>query len=83
VVYIGSWDHKMYALDASTGKKLWSYRTGNDVVWSPAVANGEVYVGSVDLKPYAFDLAATLTNQAVPRPRASPLKPNRTLRPSN
>ena len=28
VVYVGSWDHNVYALNASTGAKLWSYTTG-------------------------------------------------------
>ena len=37
----------MYALNASTGAKLWSYTTGSLVSSSPAVANGVVYVGSV------------------------------------
>jgi len=31
----------------------WSYTTGNQVYSSPAVANGVVYVGSVDHKVYA------------------------------
>src|SRR5438105_12180650 len=43
VVYIGSDDGKMYALDAKTGTRLWSYRTGNIIDSSPAVANGGVY----------------------------------------
>ena len=46
----------MYALNANTGAKLWSYATGTDVVSSPAVANGVVYMGSKDGKVYAFGL---------------------------
>ena len=46
----------MYALNASTGAKLWSYKTGDLVDTSPAVANGVVYVGSWDRKLYAFGL---------------------------
>ena len=38
----------MYALNAKTGAKLWSYTTGDEVDSSPAVANGVVYVGSDD-----------------------------------
>ena len=45
----------MYALNASTGAKLWSYLTGSDVVSSPAVANGVVYVGSSDDNVYALN----------------------------
>jgi outer membrane protein assembly factor BamB len=83
VVYVGSDDHKMYALDASTGNELWSYNTGDEVTSSPAVVNGELYFGSGDGNIYAFDLTANATNHAVARPSASRLKPNRGLRLSN
>jgi outer membrane protein assembly factor BamB len=56
VVYFGSHDHKVYALDARTGVKLWSYATGSYVDGSPVVANGVVYVGSADGNAYAFGL---------------------------
>jgi outer membrane protein assembly factor BamB len=78
-----SLDGTVYALDASTGQKLWSYTTGGFVPSSPTVANGEVYVGSGDGKLYAFDLAANLKNQTVAPPKPSRLKPNRSLRASN
>jgi glucose dehydrogenase len=57
VVYVGSSDNKVYALDAATGAKKWEFLTGNDVSSSPAVANGVVYVGSNDNKVYALDAA--------------------------
>ncbi len=46
VVYVGSSDDNVYALNASTGALLWKYTTGNYVDSSPAVANGVVYIGS-------------------------------------
>jgi eukaryotic-like serine/threonine-protein kinase len=51
----------VYALNASTGAKLWSYRNGvvcKACNWSssPVVANGVVYVGSDDGYVYAFGL---------------------------
>ena len=55
VVYVGSWDDKVYALGAGTGALLWSYTTGNVVTSSPAVANGVVYVGSDDDNVYALN----------------------------
>jgi len=55
VVYVGSYDYNVYALNAKTGAKLWSYTTGG-YVGTPAVANGMVYVGSVDGNIYAFGL---------------------------
>jgi outer membrane protein assembly factor BamB len=56
VIYIGSGDGNVYALNARTGAKLWSYPTGNFVDSSPAVANGVIYVGSTDGNVYAFGL---------------------------
>jgi outer membrane protein assembly factor BamB len=56
VVYIGSYDDTLYALDAVTGARKWSYTTGNWITSSPAVANGVVYVGSWDDTIYAFHL---------------------------
>ena len=55
VVYVGSYDNKVYALNASTGALLWSYATGNSVDSSPAVANGVVYVGSWDFYIFALN----------------------------
>jgi outer membrane protein assembly factor BamB len=55
VVYIGSYDHNVYALNASTGAKLWSYTTGQFVDASPAVANGVVYIASEDGNMYALN----------------------------
>ena len=53
-VYVGSDDHKVYALDAATGHLRWTYTTGG-AVSGPAVAGGTVYVGSGDHKVYALD----------------------------
>jgi len=54
IVYVGSNDHKIYALDATTGEKVWSYATLGAVESSPTVANGIVYVGSDDNIVYAL-----------------------------
>ena len=59
VVYVGSEDHSLYALDAHSGTKLWSFTTGGFVHSSPAVVNGVVYVGSHDGSLYVFSLPDT------------------------
>jgi eukaryotic-like serine/threonine-protein kinase len=56
VVYVGSEDGNVDALNAATGAKLWSYTTSNQVFASPVVVNGVVYVGSGDGNMYAFGL---------------------------
>ena len=55
VVYFGSIDGNLYALNASTGAKLWSYAIGNPIIASPAVANGVVFVGSDGGTVYALN----------------------------
>jgi hypothetical protein len=55
VVYIGSADRFVYALNASTGAFLWSFGTGFVVESSPAVADGVVYVSSDDHNVYALN----------------------------
>jgi hypothetical protein len=66
MVFIGSDDDNVYALNAVTGALVWKYQTGGMVdPSSPAVANGIVYVGSQDDKVYAFGLARTLALSVV------------------
>lgn len=56
VVYVGSWqDRNLYALNATTGTKLWNYTTGSAIGSAPAVANGVVYVTDGDGHLYALN----------------------------
>jgi outer membrane protein assembly factor BamB len=55
IVYFGSWDHKLYALDASTHRVRWTFTTGDKVKDGVAYRNGTVYFGSYDGKVYALD----------------------------
>ncbi|WP_407704561.1 beta-alanine-activating enzyme beta-propeller domain-containing protein [Streptomyces spongiae] len=56
LVYAGSKDGSMYALDAETGKPRWQFSTGNGVYTCPAVAGGVAYFGSADYHLYAVDV---------------------------
>ena len=57
VVYAGSDDNSVYALDAATGSMLWSFETGDIIRSTPTLAGGAVYVGSNDNFVYALDAA--------------------------
>lgn len=56
-VYIGSGDQHVYALDAATGARRWSFAAGDVIHSSPAVVDGLVYIGSWDRNLYALDAA--------------------------
>lgn len=55
VVFFGSSDGKLYAVDEQSGRQKWLYRTlaGRPVTSSPAVADGVVYVSGFDGVLYA------------------------------
>ena len=57
VVYVGSEDKTVYALNAGTGALIWKYTTGGIIHSSPTVANGVVYIGSFDKNVYALNAA--------------------------
>ena len=54
VVYVGSFDQKVYALSATDGTKRWEFATKGRVRSDPAVVNGLVFVGSFDNYVYAL-----------------------------
>ena len=55
VLYFGSDDHNLYAVDAVTGVQKWKVPTQGPVPSTPAVAGGMVYFTSYDGKFYAVD----------------------------
>ena len=55
IVYAGSNNHFLHAVDASTGREIWKFQTGANVTSTPAVANGSVYVLSLDGNAYSLD----------------------------
>jgi outer membrane protein assembly factor BamB len=54
VLYIGTYDHNLYAINATEGKLLWKYPTSGGVVSKPAVNNGFIYFGSEDKQLYSI-----------------------------
>jgi len=47
-IYIGSYDHNLYCLNAVTGEFQWKYATDNGIVTRPAVYESNIYFGSED-----------------------------------
>ena len=55
IVYFGSNDGKIYAVDAASGNKKWEYQTESWVMSSPTVVDGVVYIGSNDGRMFALN----------------------------
>jgi outer membrane protein assembly factor BamB len=57
MVYFGSTDGRLYALDSASGQEKWRFETKSRITSSPAVANGVVYFGAYNGLFYAVDAA--------------------------
>ena len=57
VVYEGTFDLNLFALDAATGEVRWRFPVGGLLRASPSVVGGVVYFGADDNKFYALDAA--------------------------
>jgi len=55
VLYVGSWDRRVYALGARHGQVIWTFETGGKVKGGAAFADGTVFIGSYDGRLYALD----------------------------
>lgn len=55
IVYFGSRDSHLYAVNASTGEQLWAFPTSSWVESSPSVVGGVVYFGCNDSNFYAVN----------------------------
>ena len=55
IVYVGSWDGNLYAVDSITGDLRWKFETGWGVDTTPANSNGKVYFGSTDNNFYCLN----------------------------
>ncbi len=69
IVYYGSVDNYVFALNAYTGSMVWAYRTGGFLFSSPAITNGALYIGSFD--GYVYALGGYSGNQE-PQPTPTP-----------
>ncbi len=56
-VYVGSDDHRMYALHAHKWGVKWDFEAGDSIIYAPTVYDGTVYFSARDNKVYALDAA--------------------------
>jgi outer membrane protein assembly factor BamB len=55
IVYFGSTNGNVYAVNADNGAQLWEFTTDGTILGSPTVDNGVVYAGSDNGSLYALD----------------------------
>ena len=55
VIFFGSDDGNVYAVDAKTGRQVWRHTTGGPVPSTPAIGGDTLYIGSYDGKFYALN----------------------------
>jgi eukaryotic-like serine/threonine-protein kinase len=56
MLYTGSQDSYVYALDLQRGAVVRKFKTGGVVYSTPTILDGVLYVGSYDKHLYAFDV---------------------------
>lgn len=57
VVYVGSTDGILYAINRADGTPRWTFETGGPIASSPAVSGDLVYISSLDGNIYAVEAA--------------------------
>ncbi|KAA3655100.1 MAG: hypothetical protein DWQ04_33690 [Chloroflexi bacterium] len=55
MVYIGTADNMLFALDANTGVEKWRFESGHSIWAQPTYEDGVLYVASLDRNLYALD----------------------------
>lgn len=62
VLLVGSYDHNLYALNASNGDFGWKYPTDGGIVGQPLVDQGDVFIGSEDSRLHSVNLRSGKVN---------------------
>ena len=55
ILYVGSWDGNVHAIRAKTGKRVWTYQTGNRVNTSAAYSKGRIFIANQDGTLFALN----------------------------
>jgi outer membrane protein assembly factor BamB/tRNA A-37 threonylcarbamoyl transferase component Bud32 len=53
VIYVGAYDHNLYAVNATDGEFIWKYATDEGITGRPTVFDKVVYIGSEDHRLHA------------------------------
>jgi outer membrane protein assembly factor BamB/tRNA A-37 threonylcarbamoyl transferase component Bud32 len=56
ILYVGSYDNNLYALNAATGEFIWKFPADGGIVSKPLVTEGSIYFGSEDKRLYGVNM---------------------------
>ncbi|HVN56218.1 MAG TPA: PQQ-binding-like beta-propeller repeat protein [Anaerolineaceae bacterium] len=56
ILFVGSYDYNLYALNSSNGNFLWKYATDGGIVGRPVVSENTVFIGSEDRRVHAVSI---------------------------
>jgi len=62
LLYFGSSDSNVYALNIESGEKVWSFKTGGSIHSSPAIYGNSLVIGSWDSKIYCLNASTGKEN---------------------
>lgn len=54
-IFVGSFDHNLYAVDSITGSRQWAFATDGQIEGAPVLMGGKIYVGNWSGKLYCID----------------------------
>lgn len=54
IVYVGSYDHNLYAIEMKSGQFIWKFPTQGGITGRPAIYDSVIYFGSEDHSLYAI-----------------------------
>jgi outer membrane protein assembly factor BamB len=55
ILYVCSFDHRAYAVDGSSGRALWTSKTGRQIVCPPLILGDRIFIGGLDHTVHALD----------------------------
>jgi outer membrane protein assembly factor BamB len=55
IIYFGSGDNRLNAINADNGKLIWTFRTDDIIHATPAIADNKIFIGSFDGNMYALN----------------------------
>lgn len=54
IIYVGSYDNNLYALNQATGQFLWKFPTSDSIASTPAIFDDDVFITSADHHLYSI-----------------------------